>query len=197
LTPTSSVLSEASPQRCGDASLVVWRMARDLQKLPWRDVYASAVSMFYFGDEYWELEIERFIKEVVADVIAEYGTEVWLYATEEDGLVGFGSLGASRWNWPLPTSKRVPISIIPHLGIHKAFWGQPREEGTRRFSDQIMDHLIYEAQQHTERNRALGLFVHPDNHRAIAAYQRAGFSMFSQRYKNEDDIEYLSMVLEW
>jgi GNAT superfamily N-acetyltransferase len=171
-------------------------MSRDLQKLPWQDDYVRAVQQFYFGDRYWELEIERWIKHEVTVTIAQYGTQVWLYATEDDGLVGFGSLGATRWRWPLPTDSRVPINIIPAVGIDKRFWGEPSGEGERRFSDQILDHLIYEARQRQDRRPALGLFVHTGNHRAIRVYERAGFTRFSQTYTNEDGENYISMVLE-
>lgn len=172
-------------------------MSRELQKLPWDDDYVRAVPIFDFGHEYWEREIERWIKDEVIEARREWGTDVWLYATEDDGLIGFGSLGQSRWNWPLATSKRVPISLIPAVGIHRPFQGQPRDGQSPRFSDQILDHLIYEAQQHSERHRALGLFVHPENSRAIKVYERAGFTRFSQVSVNDDGIKYASMMIEW
>lgn len=100
-------------------------------------------------------------------------TRVWLYATEEDGLVGFSSLGTSKWALE-PGSERIRLSIIPWVGIQQRFWGQPDGEGERRFSDQILDHLLYEARLQ-DAEPYLGLFVDRRNVRAIRVYERAGF----------------------
>lgn len=171
-------------------------MTRQIYKLPWDDDCAAAARQFSFGDHYWEQEIEQWIKDEVDEAIARFKADVWLYATEDDGPVGYGSLGPSRWNWPLPDDPRVPISIIPAVGIDKRFRSEPSGPGERRFSDQIFDDLIYEAAAHEERHPLLGLFVHPEHIPAMKVYERAGFTFFSKTYINADGIEYRSMLLE-
>lgn len=92
----------------------------------------------------------------------------------------------SRWPWPLPDSPHVPISLIPMVGIQKVYWGKPDGPPEERYSAQILDHLIYQAMQYTERHPLLGLFVDPRNVRAMRVYEKAGFVSFSKTYRDPD-----------
>lgn len=174
-------------------------MPRELRKIPWNDEYIETepVRSFHCGGEYWEREIEQWIKhDVVEERRRMPPVEVWLYYTDEDGLIGYGSLGESRWRWPLPSGRRVPISIIPAVGIDRRFWGQPEGPPEGRFSNRIMADLVEEARQRHERVPVIGLYVHPDNRRAMRLYERLGFQYFHHTYRNADGIDYISMVLK-
>jgi len=102
----------------------------------------------------------------------QFGTKVWLYFNEAGFLVGFGSLGTTRRNWPPPNGDFQELGILPALAIQTDFQSGPKNDPPK-FSDQIMNDLIYKA-------RRLGppilmLDVHKDNHPAIRLYERFDF----------------------
>jgi len=73
----------------------------------------------------------------------------------------------------------------------------PKETGSKRYAMQIIDHLILETANHPERQRYLGLYVHPDNLKAIQLYREAGFVDFHLKWPNKEiNREYPSMVLK-
>jgi GNAT superfamily N-acetyltransferase len=110
------------------------------------------------------------------------GTRVWLFETAEKEIVGFGSLGTSRWSWPPPDGSKATITLIPMLGIAERFHGQPPAPELR-YSRQIMGHLIAESRELARVGREteagepewLALMVHRDNARAIRFYEQCGF----------------------
>jgi hypothetical protein len=93
----------------------------------------------------------------------------------------------------LPEDPRVAINIIPNVAIQRQFWGKP--DDPPRYSAQMLDHLVFEARAHTDRQPLLGQYVDPRNARAIKAYRNAGFTDFHKLYQ-DDGIEYVSMILK-
>ncbi len=93
--------------------------------------------------------------------------------------------------------KRVPISLIPAVGISQRFQGGPQgAESAEKYSTKIMNHLVFEARKHTERQPFLGLYVHTQNEKAIRLYRRMRFRDFSQKYSHaKAGVEYQSMIL--
>jgi len=157
----------------------------------------------------WEDDVNRWIKaeppEDGARLRLKRGdVEVYLYFDECNDLVGYGSIGASRW--PDPTQPapvkglpKVPISLIPSLGIQTRFHGDPAGASSdERYSTQIVEHLKYLAWRHTHHRRHyLGLYVHPENERAIRCYRRLGFEDFHQTWHDKErNIIYQSMILK-
>lgn len=118
------------------------------------------------------------------DSISQYGSRVWVYRDESEAVVGFGSLGKTRWQWPPPSSDYTRLLMIPQLGIDVRYRGYPHDPEWR-FSNQIMRHLIYEAQQWASEIRQehppkkhvslLILQVHKDNRAAKRLYEKFGF----------------------
>jgi ribosomal protein S18 acetylase RimI-like enzyme len=85
--------------------------------------------------------------------------------------------------------------LIPAVAIQKQFWGKPDGPREGRYSSQILDHLITEAARLPIDVPVLGLFVHPQNQRAIKVYERAGFQQFTQTYTDKTTgIVYRSMI---
>ncbi|MBY0230773.1 MAG: hypothetical protein K2W96_15915 [Gemmataceae bacterium] len=130
------------------------------------------------------------------------GTQVWLYVDEHDAVVGYGSLCQSKWPdpaAPLRTKKlkRVPISLIPAVGLARRFQGgPPGAEAPEKYSSRIVAHLIAEARKHTDRQPFLGLYVHPHNEKAIRFYRRIGFMEFAQTYHHDAaGVDYQAMIL--
>lgn len=140
---------------------------------------------FSCGDEIWSRHVTEWIVGSDAlDSIKRYKTRVWLFETEDQTVVGYGSLGTSRWHWPPPDGPKAKVALIPMLGIDARFRGEPADP-ERRYSRQIMSHLIAEAQSVArewngdpkERPQWLVLQVHRDNDRAIRFYENCGFDL--------------------
>ena len=154
----------------------------------------AKVEDFDCGDEPHERELAEWIKTESVTALAR-GTQVWLYATSEKEIVGFGSLGTSNWNYPDPSAKRLAVAVIPAVAIQKKWWGKPDGPREERYSAQILDHLILEAAKLVLAVPVLGLFVHPANVRACKVYERSGFQAFSRTYTDETTgVTYRSML---
>lgn len=177
-------------------------MPDTLKAIDFNEHLLPYVQDFDCGGEPWEMPLATWIMTpaiVPGGALFELNKrkgklQVWLYANQQDDLVGYGSLGASNWEWPNKNEKRVPINVIPNVAIQKAHWGKP-DNDPPKYSRQILDHLIYQARLHTDRHGLLGLFVDPRNKRAISAYKHAGFAEYFRRHM-EDGIEYQSMLLK-
>lgn len=100
---------------------------------------------FSCGEEPWSRHVAQWIQG--SDVLdsMKRGTRVWLFESTQGEVVGFGSLGTSRWRWPPPNGESTTILLIPMLGIDIRFHGQPSDPDWR-FSHQLMSHLISEGQ---------------------------------------------------
>jgi ribosomal protein S18 acetylase RimI-like enzyme len=189
----------------------VGAMATILKRISFDKDLIPLVHDFDCAPEYpptfWEEEINEWIrldpsaKDGALYYLAK-GTEVWLYANEDDDIVGYGSLCNSNWPDPavvqqVPKLKRVPISLIPAVGIDRRFQGGPEgAETAERYSTKIMNHLVFAARRHTDRQSFLGLYVHPANEKAIKLYRRMQFGPFTQKYRHEKaGVDYVSMIL--
>jgi len=155
-----------------------------LYAAPFTEVEQAHLVGFSCGDVLWSRHVSEWI--LGSDVLdsMKRGTRVWLFETAEKEVVGFGSLGTSRWNWPPPDGSKAMITLIPMLGIAERFHGQPPDPEWR-YSRQIMGHLIAEAQELARVGREtkagepewLVLMVHRDNARAIRFYEQCGFEL--------------------
>jgi ribosomal protein S18 acetylase RimI-like enzyme len=176
-----------------------------LRKVPFTADLLDIVQVFDCGSDEWAVPLNHWIKAgphvnngAIAQMsaAAEQGKrlDVWLHANEAGELVGYSSLGETNWRWPNPKDPRVPLSIIPCLAIDKRFHRKP--DTPPRYSKQIMDHLVDEAQQQAARRPLIGLCVDPRNTAAIRYYLREGFQNFSQYVDPEDGITYQRMLVK-
>lgn len=175
-------------------------MTSNLQKVPFTQELLPLVQDFECGDQVYEVEVSDWIKNkgpgCVIDAMERWGTQVWLYVNEQTELVGFGSLGKTKWYWPAPSDKRVTVNLTPSLGIRSCFKGQPSGPPEGRYSTPIILDLIAAGRGITGVNPVLGLFVHPENEAAMRLYKRVGFAHFHQRSKGDDPgVEYIGMIL--
>ena len=141
---------------------------------------------FHCGDSGWSRAASEWIKgSEVCDSIEKHKTKVWIFRDHQDSVVGFGSLNETRWKrWPPPDGPKRRLLYIPQLGIDVQFHGKP-EDPNWRFSNQIMEHLIYEARQLAIEIRdskpaskhvdLLILHVHKENLKAQRLYHRFSF----------------------
>jgi ribosomal protein S18 acetylase RimI-like enzyme len=171
-----------------------------LRKIPFTEDALPAVQDFNCGDDAWALEVTEDLKnpECIAAWVKSGTAEAWLYITEQGELVGFGTLSERHWRYPnSKKSPRQPISVIPDVGVDMHFQGQPNVPGVKHYSDQILDHLRFEARQHTTRLPVLGLCVHPENKRAIAWYSRVGFTRLDGNWTHPvTNVAYWRMALD-
>jgi ribosomal protein S18 acetylase RimI-like enzyme len=152
-------------------------MAFDLRVQPFSASLLAEVRDFHCGDQPWETEVSRWLTESAIDDCAvkwmERGTKVWLYRAENGEIVGYGSLGSTKWRMQ-PNEPRQPVSIIPSFALAASFQGEPRHlPSEERYATRIMRDLIAKADSLAP--RILGLFVDKHNARAIAFYSRIGF----------------------
>jgi ribosomal protein S18 acetylase RimI-like enzyme len=116
----------------------------------------------------------------------ERGTRVWLYLLhaalddqlEEEYVVGFSALGTTTWAIPPGGGKRE-VGMIPMLAVASSFQGKPSGQGTKRYSQQILEHVIAEARK--SGFRELCLKVNAENDRAVKLYERIGFKVLGSR----------------
>jgi len=185
-------------------------MPRTIRPIPFREefILRDDVQRFSCGDQTWETEVADWIKDrdqpAVLNDMKRRGALVWLYATEDDGLVGFGSLGKTTWALA-PGSNRIKLWLIPMLGLDRRFQGQPNDGSEDRFSNQIMDHLIDEARSRVSAEIGqpkaceplLGLFVHPQNNKAKHIYIKR-FNFAEAKVINHNDetgVDYEGLLL--
>lgn len=162
------------------------------------DIASPAVQRFECGTDPWQQEVATWIKGGpggVLDALAQ-GCQVWLYVTDDEGLIGYSSLAQTNWRYPTKNDPRAPINIIPYTAVQSRFWRQPDGPVEGRYSTQIMRHLVAEACKHTDRLPLLTLYVHPQNTQAVTFYQRMGFKPFSMTYHDrETNVVHISMIL--
>jgi GNAT superfamily N-acetyltransferase len=165
-----------------------------LRVIPFSANLLEHVAGFDCGEEEHERELADWVRQEALPAMSR-GTDVWLFTTPAGDLVGFGSLG--RTNWPRPAGGKVAVQIIPAVAIQKAYQGKPEGPPEGRYSSQILGHLIAEALGRTAVSPFLGLFVHPQNLRAVRVYQRVGFTPFSHTYRDKaTGVVYQSMILD-
>jgi len=161
--------------------------------IPFSVHLSSRVTDFDCGSEPWESELSRWITAPETErgeglwCIVKRKTRVWLYENLTGELVGYASLGDSKWDFPEQKSasgeisfRRMPIQIIPAFAIQRAFWGQPQGvPSDQKYSRLILKHVINVAIERIVVEDAapiLGLFVHQQNPKAIHIYRSLGFS---------------------
>ena len=149
------------------------------------DLDLPEVQAFSCGPDRWDIEVATWIKSrsgsnSALEDMRQFGTEVWLYRTEEGELVGCASLGENTWSFPPPKGPKMLINYIPFMGLVQAFQGKP--DGVAKddkFAYQIIDDVIEYAVEKTagrpDLSPAVGLSVDRDNKRAIRFYMNRGF----------------------
>jgi RimJ/RimL family protein N-acetyltransferase len=166
----------------------------DLVAIEFRKEHLDLFRDFDCGQESYERELAEWIRKESITAVTQ-GTKVWVYATTDKAIIDYGSLGVTRWNYPSPSDKRIALAIIPNLAIHRQYWGKPERPREEGYSSQILDHLIVEASFLPLKVPMLGLFVHPENLRAIKAYEHANFRPFSQTsFDKVTGVTYCSMI---
>lgn len=111
------------------------------------------------------------------------GTSVWIYRLKDTKtIVGFASLGVSKWN-------KKPIQLIPAFAVATPFQGRPTGVDSReRYASRIFRDVLREAYRlsvgDNPRSQMIGLFVHPNNQRGRIFYERHDLVAFPHEVKN-------------
>ena len=161
---------------------------------------------FDCGEEDYQREISEWIRNSTADCVlddlkARPDLQIWVYFLKKT-VVGFGSLVLAEWELRRDGEKKskVPVILIPNVGLSREFHGQPRDAKDKfdRYSSRILDDLTAKAKARKPKRRWLGLFVHPANKGAIRLYERHAFTRVDDIvYKHPDfKIEYPAMILD-
>ena len=159
-------------------------MVRLLTKYPFSeaDIALPEVQAFDCGDDPWDLEVAEWIESrsgdnSVLEDMKQFGTEVWLYRDEDGLLVGYSSLGQTKYTWPVGTKKKETVSVIPFIGVQRGFRGEPRDAVDRndKYAYQILDDLLAYAAGIKTRFPLVALSVDDRNTRAIRFYRHRGF----------------------
>ncbi len=150
-------------------------MANVLEPREFTEANLAEVKDFYCGDQEWESAMADWIRNSAIASMAKYGSKVWLYYADGNELVGFGSLGESRWG---RKAEQFRLAIIPALAIQFQFRRKPDADKQNRYSHQIMRDLIERALPLG--HQMLGLFVHPKNIGAINLYRDFNFTLIER-----------------
>ena len=88
----------------------------------------NLVAGFDCGSQPWEAAMSEWIKQPPTALFGNstYETSIWLYYHQDGRIVGFGSLGLTRWTDPYPDGPWRDLSIIPALAIQTEFQQLPR-----------------------------------------------------------------------
>ncbi len=161
-------------------------MANTLHVLPFAPDLLARVQPFDCGDEPWEREVSDWIKrppgqDGAIDALGR-GMAIWLYVDDAGAVVGFGSLDRAEQRWPTAKDPKIAASIIPWVAVERRFWGQPPGPPEERYASQILGDLVATAIQIRDERPVLVLYVHEQNARAVAFYQRAGFLELHKPY---------------
>src|ERR1700722_20942655 len=96
----------------------------------------AEVKGFDCGSEPFQIELADWLTQHALAALSR-GTKVWLYANEADEVVGYGSLGHTRWKYPDADSPKTALVIIPAVALQRVFWGKPDGSPENRYSSQI------------------------------------------------------------
>jgi len=181
-------------------------MARLLTKRSFtsEDLALAEIQQFQCGPERWDGEVADWIespsgpKSALHDMGA-YRTEVWLYLDDQGELVGFGSLGQTTYTWPVGGKKKEPVNLIPFIGIHEKFKGEPKDAARDdKYAYQILDDLLACAAEKSVVSGVYALIVpnvDGENGRAINFYQnRDFFDLEIPRFEKTTGITYIRMA---
>ena len=128
-----------------------------------------------------------------------YGTEVWLYRDDQGKLVGFSSLGQTKYTWPVGSKKKEKVNVIPFIGVHADFKGEPKDaDRDDKYAYQILDDLLATA---VDRALSSGIYalivlnVDDQNKRAIRFYEHREFvDLKIPREDKDKGITYMRMA---
>ncbi len=133
----------------------------------------------------WCAEVSDWIKKPDGALLAivRYKTKVWLYYLPDGRLVGYGSLGTAKWEWPGIDSPKLKVFHIPFFRVAREFRGQPAGDDQVRHARQIMDDLIGEARRWhaTGIEPVVTLYVDERNGAALRFYRKCGFRDFHEK----------------
>src|SRR5689334_18143470 len=115
------------------------------------DALLPLVTDFDCGPEDYQQEVAEWIQGQLPGTVLDAmhdrhrPTQVWLYSTQQEGIVGYGSLCRSAWKSQPNGPRDMPISLIPNVGLRKQFHGWPKGAPQEdRYSSQIIRHLEHE-----------------------------------------------------
>jgi hypothetical protein len=156
--------------------------------IPFAADHLPRVRDFNCGGDPWAVEVSNWIKGEpgtggALDDMRNRGTQVWLYETEDGDIVGFSSLGVTKWRYPdAARSHWRDVLIIPNFAIALAYQGQPPGDAMKpfRYSRQIFGDLLKKALAHPSGLEIISLVVHEQNVGAIKLYTGFGFSVFGK-----------------
>src|SRR3990172_3201822 len=141
--------------------------ATRLIAVPYDGSHATLFAAFDCGTTLPAQLAAEWIKGPMAIRSLRRGNKIWAYFGSSDALVGFGSLGTTKWSMPPPDGEKIELAFIPMLAIALEFQGKPVGCRCRdRFSGQLLSDLISKAA--ALQLPLLGLFCDPANVKAMA-----------------------------
>jgi RimJ/RimL family protein N-acetyltransferase len=136
---------------------------------------AALFADFDCGSSRWAMQAAEWIKGPGAVRSLQRGNAVLTYHDANGDLVGFGSIGKTKW---MIDGASVELSYLSMFAISIRFQGA-RAEGGGKYSALVLQDLIDRASHHNL--RLLGLHCHPDNGPAKQLYLKFGFVELESR----------------
>jgi len=87
-----------------------------LRFVPFTEDLLDRVHGFDLGDVDFQKELGDWLR---SDAVAamQRGTKVWLYVNQAGEIVGYGSLGVTRWKYPDGTARKTDVLIVPAVAL--------------------------------------------------------------------------------
>lgn len=167
------------------------------------DIDDPEIQAFHSGDEPWAQEVNNWLKAPLGEdgalsaIHQDPPCQVFKYYVAGGGpLVGFAGIGKSPKGWHLAGKKEPAIdaSVLLMFGVNKVCRRKPDGPWEKRYSSEIMRHVVFVAERHKATHPVLGLYVQAGNKGAITLYERHGFAKTTLKPRKIEGAEYIRMV---
>jgi hypothetical protein len=175
----------------------------EIEVLECKQEHIRGLRDFYCGSDPWAVDAAHWIKTRNIATERKRGASIWLFGTEELGIVGYGSYSSTQiFNRESPKPLVITLGHIPYIAVRNEFQGKPDGVSKEdRFASLILRHILSEAVADYLKNAAdktrrpeLHGLVDVSNNKALTFFRRWNFEITGQT-TTPDDKTYHRIIL--